>query len=118
MNLIAVLVSIILSARAWHNPCATKAVPFQYISHDKPSVVSLESRRIVAMQGDTFTYNLGTEHIFITADSFAAHSFLEDVRAGRCSASLSVKLIPFRRSPFNTQFKTADGEMRDGAHYH
>ncbi len=108
MNSIAAFFTVmILSAGVWQNPCATKAVPFLYISHDKASVVTLESRRVVAVHGDTFTYNLGTEQIFITVDSFAAHSFLKDVLAGRCSASLPVKLIPLRLSPFNMQFKTA-----------
>lgn len=99
---------MMLAVGVWQNPCATKAVPFQHISHDKASIIMLESRRVVTVHGDTFTYNLGTESIDITVDNFTAHLFLENVLAGRCSATQTVRLIPLMHTTFNSHFKTAN----------
>ncbi|MFA4830039.1 MAG: hypothetical protein WC855_15000 [Thermodesulfovibrionales bacterium] len=90
---------------AWDNPCHNKAVHFQSIPHDKESTLTLEAERVVSVDGDTFTYNLGKEIITITADSFASRRFIKDVKDGRCSAHETVILVPERKSPFNKNFK-------------
>ena len=88
-------------------PCYSKSVHFQSVPHDKESIIILEARRVekMSINSDTFTYNLGREIIAIKSDSFASRKFLSDVKKGRCSAGETVKLIPERKSPFNTKFK-------------
>ncbi len=85
--------------------CYSKTVPFQSVSHDKESVINLEARRVISINNNSFTYNLGKETITIIADSFASLRFLNSVKEGRCSAHETVKLIPDRKSSFNTKFK-------------
>lgn len=98
-------VFVLAYAYAWDNPCQNKAVHFQSIPHDKKSTLALEAERVVSVNGDTFTYNLGKEIITITAGSFASRRFIKDIKGGRCSAHETVTLVPERKSPFNKNFK-------------
>lgn len=90
---------------AWDNPCYKKAVHFQSIPHDKESTITLEARKVVSVDGNTFTYNLGEETIVIATDSFASERFIKNVKDGRCSAHETVNLVPERKTPFNKKFK-------------
>lgn len=94
-----------LQVFAWDNPCNSKAVHFQSIPHDKESAITLEAKRVVSVNNDTFDYNLGKEIIIIRTESFASQRFVKDVKAGRCSARETVTLVPERKSPFNQKFR-------------
>ncbi|MEK6652013.1 MAG: hypothetical protein AABY50_03685 [Nitrospirota bacterium] len=96
---------VLAYAYAWDNPCHNKAVHFQNVPSDKESTLALEAERVVSVNNDTFTYNLGKEIITITAGSFASRRFIKDVKDKRCSAHETVILVPERKSPFNKNFK-------------
>jgi hypothetical protein len=106
MLLPALLICIVfvMPAFAWENPNERKAVPFEKVTPDRPSRVTLEARRVASIDGDTITYNLGKKSVSIQADSFNARRFVEDVKAGRASAKQSVLLKPKNKSPFNESF--------------
>ncbi|MHB9156275.1 MAG: hypothetical protein ACYC5N_11425 [Endomicrobiales bacterium] len=109
MRRILLIPILLLPAGAYAQelPCARQAVPFVTVSHDRESTLALEARRVVSVTGAAFTYNLGKETITVTADSFASSRFLKDVSAGRCSAQETVRLVPERKSPFNSRFKAS-----------
>lgn len=103
--LILIMVLFVSPAFASEKSCYSKTVPFQSVNHDKESVINLEARRVISINNNSFTYNLGKETITITADSFASQRFINSVKEGRCSAHETVKLVPERKSSFNTKFK-------------
>lgn len=94
-----------LAGPAAADSCYRKAVPFLSVPTDRPSVVTLEARRVVSITGNVLTYDLGTKTITIEADSAASIRFLLDVKRGRCSASERTTLEPDRTSPFNRRYK-------------
>lgn len=105
------LAAVVLAATAyfaWDNPCYSEAVSFQRIPRDRQSAITLEARRVRAIDGNTITYDLGKETIRIKTDSFTAQRFAKDVKAGRCSAHQKVTLTPERKSPFNKTFRTTN----------
>ena len=69
-----------LQVFAWDNPCNSKAVHFQSIPHDKESAITLEAKRVVSVNNDTFDYNLGKEIIIIRTESFASQRFVKTSR--------------------------------------
>ncbi|MDX9746070.1 MAG: hypothetical protein WCX84_06460 [Syntrophales bacterium] len=93
------------TASAGDYSCYRSAAPFLSVPEDRPSIVTLEARRVAAITGDTLTYNLGARTIRIEADSAASRRFLRDVRQGRCGASERITLEPVRKSPFNDHYK-------------
>lgn len=104
--LISIIIGLIIAVPAWAElPCYQKAVPFISIPHDKPGTITLEARRVKAVDKNVIQYDLGREIITIEAESFAARRFLRDVASGRCAAREKVTLEPLRNSPFNTKFK-------------
>jgi hypothetical protein len=104
---IIIAFTVLATGPVWADSCY-KAASFTSVPHDRPSTITLDARRVKAIQGDWITYDLGREIITIQADSFIARRFLRDVDRGRCSASASVTLDPVRESPFNTSFKAID----------
>jgi len=96
---------ITTAASAGEYPCYRGAVPFLSVPTDRPSIVTLEARRVVSITGNVLTYDIGTKTITIEADSAAARRFLRDVNRGRCSASEPTTLKPDRISPFNARYK-------------
>ncbi len=107
-----VLILLALASPAWGNPCYSKAVSFKNVPHDKPFTLTLEARRVKAVDKNVIAYDLGKETITIEAESFAARKFLKDVARGRCSAKETVRLEPLRKSPFNTRFKVVTFKSR------
>lgn len=103
-----IMLMIVFACPAWGNSCYSQAAGFISVPHDKPSTITLESRRVKTMNDNRLTYDLGKETITITADSFAAQNFLKSVASGRCSARETVALEPERKSPFNTRFKAVN----------
>src|SRR3974390_2706723 len=85
---------LFLAGQAWGNACYSKAVSFQSVQHAKPSVITLESRRVKKIVGNAMVYDLGKEVIAIQTDSFASQRFLREVASGRCSARQAVTLEP------------------------
>lgn len=101
----AFIILITTAASAGENSCYRDAVPFLSVPTDRPSIVTLETRRVVSITGNVLIYDLGTKTIHIKADSAASIRFLLDVKRGRCSASERTTLVPDRISPFNDRYK-------------
>jgi hypothetical protein len=95
---------LIQPAWSWDNPDRS-APHFQDVPADRVASITLESNRVVSINGDVIIYDLGRKTIFIRTDSFKAQKFAEEVRSGRKSASARVTLVPERKSPFNAEYK-------------
>ena len=87
------------------NSCYSRAVPPLSILHDKEATIILEAGRVVSARGNVMEYDLGREKVSIVAEGPAARKFLVDVTSGLCGASVTVRLEPVRKSPFNTRFR-------------
>ncbi len=107
MRYLCLLLIIMLAVvdHAWGNSCYSKALPFQTVVPDRPSIIRLEARRVKSIENNTMIYDLGGKTIRVKADSFVAGRFVNDVAAGRCAGSVTVRLTPERESPFNEVFK-------------
>ena len=68
-------------------------------------MITLESRRVKAVEGIVMLYDLGKEMITISADSFASQSFLKEVQKNRCSAQEPVALVPDSKNPSGAQYR-------------
>lgn len=104
-----ITILLIVAGQVWANTCYSTAVSFKAVPHDQASTITLESSRVKEIKGNTMTYDLGKEVIFIQVDSSASRKFLKEVAAGRCSARQTVTIKPERKSPFNTRFKAVSG---------
>lgn len=102
---VLLIMMLVFAGQAWGNVCYSKALPFQTVAPDRPSVIRLEARRVKSIENNTMIYDLGGKTIHVRLDSFAAQRFITDVAAGRCAGSVTVRLIPERKSPFNEKFK-------------
>ena len=96
---------ISVAAVAGEYPCYRNAVSFISVPPDRPSLMTLEARRVVSIQGSEMVYNLGNKTITIEAASAASIRFLLEVKHGRCSATEQTVLEPDRISPFNDHYK-------------
>lgn len=97
-----------LAAPAGEIPCHEKNLPPQSVPRDRSSQLTLEARRVVSAQGDTFGYDLGREVITITAAGEKAWIFLDAATNGWCTAEQAVTLVPERKSETNDRFRAQD----------
>jgi hypothetical protein len=102
----AVIILLLIPATlfAWDNPNKA-AAPQRQVAADKAFQITLETRSVQHVNGDTFTYDTGRGIITIKSDSFRARQFVKEVQSGRKSATARVTLTPQRKSPFNTEYK-------------
>jgi hypothetical protein len=92
-----VIIGLILLATpllAWDNPCHTGAMPAVPFPQENRSMVTLEARRVVSVQGNLFTYDLGSRTVIIKAEANSCQSFLRDVAKGNCKAKGLVSIGP------------------------
>jgi hypothetical protein len=93
----ALIIALVLFASpllAWDNPCHTgplAAVPFPQESR---SIVTLEARRVVSIQGNLMAYDLGGRMVIIKAEGNSCQSFLKEVTKGNCKAKGLVTVEP------------------------
>jgi hypothetical protein len=106
MLLIGVMIFAGSFCYAWDNPCYNSTMESKSVPKATRSNVTLESKRVRAIQDDIILYDLGKEMITIRADSLAAKAFIKEVRKGRCHAREPVTLEPETRSPPPAQYKT------------
>jgi hypothetical protein len=116
------IVSIILAAItvmltgfpcfSWDNPCYSTTLSSKNVPRETRFTITLESRRVKAVEGIVMLYDLGKEMITISADSFASRSFLKEVQKNRCFAQEPVALVPDRKNPSGAQYRAVVPSLR------
>lgn len=104
--LLVMLLSLPAIAFADPNPCYRKPATPISIPPGTDYPVTLEARRVVDVQGKSFTYDLGTRKISIEATDFAAEQLLGDIHRGVCISKVKVVLIPHFLGNRNDRFRT------------
>ncbi|MBA4418933.1 MAG: hypothetical protein C0392_13655 [Syntrophus sp. (in: bacteria)] len=112
---ILVAITLILTGLpcfSWDNPCYSNTLSSKNIPRETRFTITLESRRVKAVEGIVILYDLGKEMITIRADSFASRSFLKEVQKNRCSAQEPVALVPDRKNPSGAQYRAIVPSLR------
>ena len=93
----ALIIALVLFASpllAWDNPCHTGPLPAAPFPQENRSMVTLEARRVVSVQGNLLAYDLGGRTVIIKAEANSCQSFLKNVAKGNCKAKGLVSIEP------------------------
>lgn len=104
--LLAMVLILPLSASAAPNPCYKKPVVPVTIPPGVDHPFTLEAKRVLDIQGKTFTYDLGGKKITIEAADFCAEQLLRDIHRGMCVSKEEVILVPHFLGKGNDRFRT------------
>ncbi len=105
MNRFVVFGAILLFASpsfAWNNTCYKEGLPEMPFPKESRSTITLEARRVVSVEGNLITYDLGKEKVVIKADGVISQSFLKEVQKGHCTVKGFVSVEPDKSSFSNT----------------
>ena len=83
---------------AWNNACYKSGLPGIPFPRENRSIITLEARRVVGVQGNLMTYDLGGETVVIKTDGVACQSFLKEVQKGLCTVKGLISVEPDKGS--------------------
>jgi hypothetical protein len=95
---LVLLVSFHAPCFAWDNSCykgSLASIPFP---RENRSLVTLEAGRVVSVEGNLMTYDLGGERVVIKMEGVVCLAFLKEVQKGRCTAKSLVSLEVERKN--------------------
>ena len=88
-----------LPSHGWNNSCYKGSLPSMAFPKENAAMISLEARRVVSVQGDLMTYDLGSDKVVIKIENKGGLNFLKDVKKGNCSAK-TVVTIEYEKKTF------------------
>jgi hypothetical protein len=94
LTVITILILLATPLLAWDNPCHTGPMAAAPFPQESRSMVTLEARRVISVQGNLMAYDLGGRTIIIKAEANSCQSFLKDVAKGNCKAKGLVSIEP------------------------
>ena len=96
--LLATILFLPFPSMAWENPCYTGSLSPKPFPRENRSMLNLEARRVVSVEGSLMTYDLGGDRVSIRLEGMAGRDFLKDLQKGKCGAKGFVTIETEKKS--------------------
>jgi hypothetical protein len=76
-----------LPSFGWDSPCYKGSLDLMPFPRENRTMITLEARRIVSVEGNLMTYDIGGgERVTIKLEGMACRDLLRDTQKGKCTA--------------------------------